>query len=239
MRILPACLCAIVLGASSSIAATAIDALEQLTPDQLTHLAAIVARDGTPEPDRWQILVQDPTSETGLCEIVVSGGRKTAERRFSQFAQKLTAADVLEPVSLRVDSDRIAKLALQFGALNRIPVSALHYDLRKSGADGSPLWTVTCMDAAGNELGKILVSATSGAVLLHPGFPTAPAMDLGAERPRPASAAEEPEPGGDVPFQRTRTVRKATAVSNTNASPTPAPRAGFLQRMFGGGNSRR
>ena len=237
MRILPVCLCAFLFGSMQSFAASAIDALKNLAPDQLMRLAIITARDGTPEPERWHILVFDPASETGLREIVVVGGKKTSERSFSQFAPTLTQADVLGPDSLRMDSDRVARLALQFGATNRIPVSALHFDLRKGGPEGAPLWTVTCMDAAGNELGKIVVSATSGAVLIHPGFPTAPNVELIAERPRPPASGPELASSDPQEFQRTSAPKKRPTRPASPATPAPPQKSGFLQRVFGGGNS--
>jgi hypothetical protein len=236
MRILLVCFCALLFGSMQGSAASAIDALKNLAPDQLMNLAMIAARDGTPEPERWHVLVYDSTSETGLREIVVGGGKKTSERSFSQFAARLTAADVLGPDSLRMDSDRVARLALQFGATNRMPVSALHFDLRKSSPDGAPLWTVTCMDAAGNELGKIVVSASSGAVLIHPGFPTSPNVELIAERPRAPAPGSELARGESPEFERTNAPKKRPGRS---AATTPAPpqKSGFLQRIFGGGNS--
>jgi len=171
MRSTSACLSLLLLAIDTSVAGTALEALKFLSPEQLQRVAIIAGRDGTPEPERWHIVVYDPASkDTGLREIVVAGGKKVADRPVSQFAEKLSAIDALSPDALKIDSDKLEKLAMKYGSVNSTTVSAMHFDLRKTGPESGALWTVTCLDSSGTELGKLIVSATKGNVLLHPGF---------------------------------------------------------------------
>ncbi len=196
---------------------SALDALRLLPRGDGKRVARIVARDGGPVPERWHFLVHDPKTENGLREYVVAGGEVVASREVSQFAESLRAEDVIGADAVKVDSDRAAKQVQQYAQINNLTVTTLHYELKKTGAAAAPLWTVVCLDAAGKEVGQLVISASRGTVLSHPGFaaeppplppPTTPAPE---EKPRlPVIAAAAP---------------KATAAPKMGTAPktTPAP----------------
>src|SRR5947209_885488 len=108
---------------ASALAAemTALDALKLLPKEQVKNLALIEARDGTPNPDRWYLLVQDPSEENGFREYVVEGRQVVADRTLSQFAEKLAPEDVIRAESVKIDSDRVVKLAQQFAKASKFP----------------------------------------------------------------------------------------------------------------------
>src|SRR6476620_4896310 len=81
--------------ANARDAQTAFDALKLLPKGVGKNLARIEAREGTPGPERWHILVHDAQSENGLREFVVADGKLVADRTLSQFAEKLTDDDVI------------------------------------------------------------------------------------------------------------------------------------------------
>src|SRR5277367_5157233 len=91
-------------------AGTALNAIKQLPKGEAKKIARIEAREGTPVPERWHILVNDPKDENGLHEYVVAGGEVVASRNISQFAESLKPADVVGGSSVRVDSDKLADL---------------------------------------------------------------------------------------------------------------------------------
>src|SRR6202012_6071598 len=113
-------------------------------------------------PERWHILVNDPKDENGLHEYVVSGGEVVASRNLSQFAESLKPTDVIGSSNVKVDSDKLSILAQQYAAANNMAIAKLNYTLSKEGVDAAPLWTVTCLDEAGKQLGQIVVSAGKG-----------------------------------------------------------------------------
>jgi hypothetical protein len=231
MRFTSACLSLLALGGATTLASPAFKALQLLPPEQVQNVAVIAGRDGTPEPERWHILVHDPKVEGGVREFVIAGSHKTADRPVSQFAETLTAGDVMSPDALKVDSDQVARVAMQFGVANNKPVAAMHFDLRKSGAEASPLWTVTCLDTSGAELGKIIVSAARGTVIMHPGFTQEPQID-----PLMAAARTTPVPVGDEESTRSSSSSKKNTTRRRLPPPPPAPtpRPNLFQRMFGG-----
>ncbi|HSI11112.1 MAG TPA: hypothetical protein VK961_03670 [Chthoniobacter sp.] len=160
--------------AAADPAASVLNAIKQLPRGEAKKIALIEARDGTPYPERWHILVNDPKDENGIHEYVVAGGEVVASRNVSQFAESLKPADVFGNSGLKVDSDKLATLATQFAEANSVTIATLNYVLKKEGAEATPLWNVTCIDEAGKEIGRIVVSAGKGNVISHEGFTAEP-----------------------------------------------------------------
>src|SRR5687767_8049472 len=157
----------------------AFDAVRLLSPEQQAGLAIIAGRDGSPLPERWHLLVHDTAAENGLREFVVSRGRIVASRTVSQFAETLSREQVFAPESLKVDTDRVSRLAEEFGRANGVTIAAIHYDLRRTAPDGAPLWTAFCTNSSGQELGKTILNASTGAIISHPGFAISPSLEAG------------------------------------------------------------
>ena len=162
------------LCAETEPASSALGALQLLPRGEAKRLARIVARDGTPVPERWYFIVHDPKAETGVHEYVVASGEIVAARALSQFVESLRTEDVFGGDALKVNSDRAAWIAQQYALANNVTVAAMHYELKKEGAAAAPLWSVTCIDEAGRTLGHLVISAGKGSVVSHEGFPAEP-----------------------------------------------------------------
>src|ERR1700761_9449774 len=154
---LPVFLFALLAGAAFCSAATdpgsALNAIKQLPKGEAKKIAVIEARDGTPFPERWHILVNDPKDENGLHEYVVAGGEVVASRNISQFAESIKPTDVMGTSGLKIDSDKVATLAQAYAQANNVTIASLNYALKKEGVDAAPLWDLTCMDEQGKEIG--------------------------------------------------------------------------------------
>ena len=227
-------------------ATTALSAIKLLPKADLKRIARIEAREGNPTPERWYILVHNPSDEAGLHEYVVAGGEVVASRALSQFAEGLRQEEVIGNEGLRVDSDRAGRLAQQYALANNVVPATLNYQLRKDADDGTPVWNVTCMDGAGKALGGVVVAANKGSVLSHTGFSVEPGGDKASVEKRPKVKSDEDE--GDR--EQSRNVRKHYVVRSAapepmrmgrspserrQAQPAPVPeRTNFFQRMFGG-----
>ena len=79
--------------AAADPAGSALNAIKQLPRGEAKKIARIEAREGTPYPDRWYIIVNDPKDENGVHEYVVSGGEVVASRNISQFAESVKPTD--------------------------------------------------------------------------------------------------------------------------------------------------
>ena len=112
-------------------AGTALNAIKQLPRGEAKKIARIEAREGTPIPERWHILVNDPKDENGLHEYVVAGGEVVASRNISQFAESLKPTDVMGSSGLKIDSDKVAGLAQQYAQANNVSIATLNYALKR------------------------------------------------------------------------------------------------------------
>ncbi len=189
-----------VASAPAAYAATALGALKLLPRGEAKNVARIEAREGTPEPERWHILVHDKAAENGLREYVIAGGEIVASRSLSQFAETITTEDVLGGEALKFDSDRAAKLLQQYALANGATITGLDFSLRREGHGAAPLWHIKGLDEAGKEVGTLVVTAGKGTVISHDGFPAEPARvqeKKEAFKPQPTAyvaPALEPEP---------------------------------------------
>lgn len=205
-------LSAAVLGTARLFAATepttALDAIKLLPKAEAKKIARIEAREGTPAPERWYVIAFDEKSESGVREYAVAGGEIVATRALSQFAEALRPEDVVGGDAVRIDSDKAAKLAQQYALANNATVASLNYELRRDGEGAAPLWTVTCLDEAGKELGRVVVSAGKGNVISHEGFAVEPGAPVGKEKVKTqASPIVGAEPVVVLPENEPRTRR--------------------------------
>ena len=202
---------------------TALDAVKLLPKEQRARVARIEARDGTPEPERWYILLHDRSAENGLKEFVVADGAIVAERGISQFAESIAPEQVFGD-SVRFNSDRAAQIAQQYAQVNDVTVATIDYQLRKDGPTAVPLWRLTCHNGIGREVGSLTITATKGAVISHQGFSVEPAPVV-AEKSREKLRTSA----------STQVVRDATVQVQPARQPPPPPKKpGLVERLFGG-----
>ena len=172
-------------------------------------------------------------------EYVIAGGEIVAIRGLSQFAEAVKADEVIGSDAVKIDSDRIARIAQQYAKANGANAVSLNYQLKRDAVGSAPAWTVTCVDPAGKRLGELVFEAGKGAVLSHAGFSLEPPSD----KARLAGSEERP---------RDRETELAPATPRRIPTRNPPPRAEFvrpppednspvrklgdsLQRLFGGG----
>ena len=207
---------------------TALDAVKLLPKEARARVARIEARDGSPAPERWHILVHDRAAENGLKEFVVAEGAIVAERGISQFAESLAPGQILGD-GVRFNSDRAAQLVQQYAQANDIIVASIAYQLRKDGPEAVPLWRLTCSSALGREIGSLTITATRGAVITHQGFTVEPAPVV-AEKPR-----EKPRPAPVAQVTREATAPPVRVAQPVEPAPPPPKKPNVIQRLFGGG----
>ncbi|MEA3212213.1 MAG: hypothetical protein QOE70_5270 [Chthoniobacter sp.] len=236
----PLFLAAIVLlipaaGLRAQNATTALSALKLLPKGEGKRIARIEAREGSPTPERWYILVHNPKEETGLHEYVVAGGEIIASRALSQFAENVKPEDVIGNDAVKIDSDLAGQMAQDFAEANNLVAASLNYQLKKDN-ENAPTWTVTCIDQGGKRLGEVVVAAGKGSVLSHSGFPVEPSPD---KLKLPGDSIEERDRARDRELSKSARKKYVTRYRDPAQSrppprepPKPVP---FFQRLFGGG----
>lgn len=205
---------------------SALGALKLLPKDAAKRLARIEARDAAPVPERWYFIVYDPALPRGMREFVVAGGKVAGSRELSQFAETVSPAEVVGGDGVKIDSDRVARLAAMFATANGGRVAAINFELARDPAANAPVWRATVLNPDGDQLGVLAVNAVKGAILSHDGFENEPSSDLlnaaqaGAGTASRNSAAGQK--GGASQPSAARVVR-----------PSPTPRTNLLKRFFG------
>jgi hypothetical protein len=229
---------------SNEVDTTAIGALNLLGKEAAANVARIEARDGHPFPDRWYILVHDPAQPRGLREFVFSAGKLVGGRTLSQFADSITADEVIGASAIKVNSDQAAGVAAQFAVHNNARLGTVQYELLKSSSPPAPVWRLTCHGAEGESLGTIVLHATKGSLLGFQGFaksPIVPETIVAAEAP-PTKPAEPAIPATDRPKRTANTTAAKPAPPKINpirrepepvrAVPVrPPPRQGPVDRI--------
>lgn len=153
---------------------SALRALLLLPKSDMKNIARIEARDGTPSPERWYLIVHDPEDANGLHEFVVAGKEIVASRAISQFVETVKPEDVINPDTIKIDSDQAVKIAKEYAAANKISIRALDYELKKDGLEAAPVWKISCTDETGKRVAELMLTATKGTVVSHIGFASAP-----------------------------------------------------------------
>ncbi|MHA3771389.1 hypothetical protein ACXR0O_07620 [Verrucomicrobiota bacterium sgz303538] len=161
---------------------TALGALKLLPKGEAQRLARIEAKEGKPAPERWHILVQDPKEQTGVHEYVIAGDELVASRSVSQFAESLKEADIIGSDVIKIDSDKVSKIAQQYALANNVTVATMNYELLREGDGAAPLWKISCMDETGKSVGAVVVTASKGTVVSHDGFPIVPATTVASQK---------------------------------------------------------
>lgn len=214
---------------------TALGALSLLPKGTAKRVARIEAREGNPWPARWYVLVHDPEQPRGLREFVFTGGKQIATRQLSQFADALSENDVVGADAIKVNSDTVAGVAGQFALHNGVRLASVNYELRKTGDPAVPVWHLTCLDPAGDQLGTIQIHAGKGGILGFDGFQKAPFAEANVvARPDTRSpAAPKPavigKPAGTGEAAIPKPIRKkdtgATTTAPAQVARTALPKA--------------
>jgi hypothetical protein len=223
---------------------SAFEAVGLLPAEEQAALARIEGRDGTPNPERWHLLLYDPAGEAGLREVTVADGKIAGSHPVSQFAQSIAKSEVFAGNSLLFDSVHVGRIAQEYCRTNGVTALALHYSLRKGGPDAAPAWTVICVNAKGEELGQIVVTAGNGTVTYHPGFAAEPRPEQLLDRPRPAplstanaasDSGKRPPTPAPVPKRKPGPATPAPIAPAASPAGPPAatPKPNLLQRVFG------
>jgi hypothetical protein len=161
-----------------------------------------------------------------LREYVVAGGEIVASREVSQFAESVRSEDVIGSDSLKINSDQVGKIAEQYANANNQSVARMHYELKKEGAAATPLWTVTCIDTAGTEIGRLVISAGRGLVISHQGFHATPPSAV-IPLPPPSTSPVKPRIAPSSPLakssSRSTPIPVAIEVATLPITPPPSP----------------
>ncbi|MDX2080858.1 MAG: hypothetical protein SFU53_08750 [Terrimicrobiaceae bacterium] len=143
----------------------ALEAMRAIPPDFSDGILVVTGRSGAPDPSDWIVLARENQDVSTLERFVLRGGRVESRSTSLDAAEAFRGSDYINPDEVAVDSRQAWTIAV--GALESKGAAAASadYSLKVPGKDVDGVWTVKVLDAKGNTLGEVEVSATSGDVL--------------------------------------------------------------------------
>lgn len=206
-------------------ASTAYDALRsiQATRGQtvMSQLIEVRGETGAPQPQRWTVLMADPTARSGIREFIVARGEIQSERTpLRQFGVD-ASAPTLDFSRLNLDSDGAFKVAESQAVRTRVGFNSVDYTLR-SDESGAPIWSLRLFDYMGAPVGTLQVSAVDGKIVqplqldADARVITESARPRAARTPAPEPSGEPRELGGVLGFMSRAARTTADGVKNTS-----------------------
>jgi hypothetical protein len=192
---------------------TAYDALRvvgtQFGRGFVNHIISVTGVEGTPQPERWKILMEDPRARGGVREVEVADGRIVSERTLVRSVAGSTEGATIKTTRLNLDSSGAYTLASHTADKSNTRFATVSYTLR-TDEHGDPVWIVTLANRSGRPVGTIHIGANRGNVTRTEGMFAGASME-DVETDRDAEREQENEGGiiGTTKARIRETFRRA------------------------------
>ena len=154
----------------------------QMNRESVNHVISVVGTNGTPQPETWKILVEDPRARGGVREIEVGAGRIISERTPSRGVTGSSEGATVNTARLNLDSSGAYAVASRTADKSGTQFANASYTLR-TDERGEPVWIVTLRDNSSQPVGTIYIGANRGNVTRTEGlFAGATMQDVETER---------------------------------------------------------
>jgi len=150
----------------------------------LHRVLEVKGRNGTPQPQRWTIVLDDPLARGGVREIEVAGGHIVSERTPVRSYSGSVEGLIINFQRLNLDSSSVFTIVEEQAKAAKVGFDSADYVLCCNEANGAPVWTVQLLDLNGRALGTVSLAADTGAVI---------AKDFGKARTGSPSPAPKKE----------------------------------------------
>jgi hypothetical protein len=164
------CLAALLVFVNPALAqehATAYEALRVVARESgrnaLHHIVSITGVEGSPQPKKWNIVLEKPDAREGLREVEIRDGRIASEGGPRGSVAGSTEGATIDPARLNLDSSGAYALASHTAETSHTKFATVDYTLR-TDEHGEPLWIVTLVNKSSRPVGTIYIGATRGTV---------------------------------------------------------------------------
>ncbi len=146
--------------------ATAYEALRVVSTElgrgALNHVVSITGVKGTPQPEKWKIILEDPNGR-GVREVEVADGKIDSGRRPGRSVAGSPEGATIDTSRLNLDSSGAYEVASHTANLSHANFATVDYTLR-TDERGEPVWIVTLLSRSSRPVGTIHIGATGGSV---------------------------------------------------------------------------
>jgi hypothetical protein len=147
--------------------ATAYEALRvvgtQFGRGALKHLVSITGVEGNPQPEKWKIMLEDPSAPGRVREVEVADGRIASEGTPSRSITGSTEGATINTARLNLDSNGAYAVAGHTAEKSHTRFAIASYTLR-TDERGEPIWIVTLANKSSRPVGTIYIGASGGTV---------------------------------------------------------------------------
>src|SRR5262245_45401274 len=102
----------------------------QLNRDYVDHVISVTGTNGSPPPETWKILIDDPKARGGVREVEVENGKITSERTPLRSSVQGSLGKTIDTSKLNLDSSGAYTLAQQTAQKSHITFANADYTLR-------------------------------------------------------------------------------------------------------------
>jgi hypothetical protein len=130
--------------------------------DAVHQIVSITATNGDPQPEKWQIIVEDPQGR-GLRELDVAKGKIDSDDTADRGVAGSSEGATIDVSRLNLDSSGAFAVASHTAEASHASFATADYTLRTDDR-GEPMWIVTLRSRSSRPVGTIYIGATRGTV---------------------------------------------------------------------------
>ena len=134
----------------------------QLGRGALNHIVSITGVKGSPQPEKWKIVLEDLEGR-GVRQLAIADGKidsdDTSDRRVAGSAEGAT----INVSHLNLDSSGAFEVANHTAEASHTAFATIDYTLR-TDERGEPVWILTLLNRSSRPVGTIYIGATRGIV---------------------------------------------------------------------------
>jgi hypothetical protein len=142
----------------------------------LHHIVSVTGVEGSPQPKKWNIVLERPDTSAGVREVEVRDGRIASEGEPRGSVAGSAEGATIDMAGLNLDSSGAYAVASHTAQTSHTKFATVNYTLR-TDERGEPLWIVTLVNKSSRPVGTIYIGATRGTVRRTEGMFAGTTMD--------------------------------------------------------------
>jgi len=139
----------------------------QFGRNSLNHIISVTGVNGTPQPQRWKILLEDPGGRGGVREVEVENGEVASDHPARIVGTP--EGGTIKTTRLNLDSSGAYAVASHTADKSNARFATVSYILR-TDERGNPVWIITLQNRSARPVGTIHIAANRGEVMRTEGL---------------------------------------------------------------------
>jgi hypothetical protein len=131
--------------------------------DSVNRVISVTGVGGTPQPETWKVLLEDPRARGGVREVEITNGEVASERKAVRSVVGSTEGATIKTARLNLDSNGAFAVASHTADKSNARFDTVSYTLR-TDERGDPVWIVTLQNKSSRPVGTIYIGANRGNV---------------------------------------------------------------------------